>query len=214
MHSFLSLACFFIAISTSACFSPELPLTSPPLTLSGGDGGACPAELNPQKTTYKQEIAQLPTSSCCIFNRPPWFCTLLPQPTTDDIELRICLNEDLQENVAVSLVEIYVQWLQRESDSHNHDIVCVKVIAVELDYYRVMSLDAFSVISYTFITINYNNCGSIIPFIRWCYSSLKRSLTCVLYMREGVRLKHLSLREAVHDLPMPECFCVLCLENG
>ena len=31
-----------------------------------------------------------PTSTCCQFNTPPWFCTTLPQPTTDDIELRIC----------------------------------------------------------------------------------------------------------------------------
>ena len=31
-----------------------------------------------------------PTSTCCEFNNPPWFCTTLPQPTTDDIEVRIC----------------------------------------------------------------------------------------------------------------------------
>ena len=29
-------------------------------------------------------------STCCSFNNPPWFCKQLPQPTTDDIELRIC----------------------------------------------------------------------------------------------------------------------------
>ena len=28
-----------------------------------------------------------PTSTCCQFNNPPWFCTTLPQATTDDIEL-------------------------------------------------------------------------------------------------------------------------------
>ena len=31
-----------------------------------------------------------PTSSCCQLNTPPWFCTTLPQHTTDDIELRTC----------------------------------------------------------------------------------------------------------------------------
>ena len=31
-----------------------------------------------------------PTSTCCQFNTPPWFCTTLPQPTADNIELRIC----------------------------------------------------------------------------------------------------------------------------
>ncbi len=30
------------------------------------------------------------TSTCCTFNNPPWFCKQLSQPTTDDIELRIC----------------------------------------------------------------------------------------------------------------------------
>ena len=50
-----------------------------------------------------------PTNACCTLNNPPWFCTTLPQPTTDDIELRICLDQDLQEDVYVSLVEIYVQ---------------------------------------------------------------------------------------------------------
>ena len=29
-----------------------------------------------------------PNSSCCEFNNPPWFCTTLPQATTDDMELR------------------------------------------------------------------------------------------------------------------------------
>ncbi len=33
------------------------------------------------------------TSSCCQFNSPPWFCKELPQPTTDDIELRVCRDE-------------------------------------------------------------------------------------------------------------------------
>ena len=42
-----------------------------------------------------------PTSTCCEFNNPPWFCTTLPQPTTDDIELRICLTSAVfyEENV-------------------------------------------------------------------------------------------------------------------
>ena len=31
-------------------------------------------------------------STCCEFNNPPWFCKQLPQPTTDNIELRLCEN--------------------------------------------------------------------------------------------------------------------------
>ena len=48
-----------------------------------------------------------PTSTCCEFNNPPWFCITLSQPTTDDIEVRICLD-DFGEEVIVSLVDIYV----------------------------------------------------------------------------------------------------------
>ena len=49
------------------------------------------------------------TSTCCQFNNPPWFCKQLPQPTTDDIELRLCSNEGLNEDTPIEHVEIYVQ---------------------------------------------------------------------------------------------------------
>ena len=50
-----------------------------------------------------------PTNTCCQFNNPPWFCTTLPQPTTDDIELRICSDQPFDsEDVTVQLVDIYV----------------------------------------------------------------------------------------------------------
>ena len=49
-------------------------------------------------------------STCCQLNNPPWFCTSLPQPTSDDLELRICSNEPYggNEDTYVYLVEIYV----------------------------------------------------------------------------------------------------------
>ena len=50
-----------------------------------------------------------PTSTCCQLNNPPWFCTTLPQPTTDNIELRICSGGSRgQEEVYVQLVDIYI----------------------------------------------------------------------------------------------------------
>ena len=50
------------------------------------------------------------TSSCCGFNNPPWFCKQLPQPTTDDIEMRVCADQATNdEDVALESVEIYVQ---------------------------------------------------------------------------------------------------------
>ena len=49
-----------------------------------------------------------PSSTCCTFNNPPWFCKTLPQPTTDDLEVRIC-DEDAFRDTPIQLMEIYVQ---------------------------------------------------------------------------------------------------------
>ena len=34
--------------------------------------------------------------SCCELNTPPWFCKTLPAPTTDDIELRSCYGDHIE----------------------------------------------------------------------------------------------------------------------
>ena len=53
----------------------------------------------------------LPSSTCCSLHNPPYFVKQLPTPTTDDIEARICVHYSLSlGNVAVELVELYVQW--------------------------------------------------------------------------------------------------------
>ena len=49
-----------------------------------------------------------PTSSCCQFNSPPWFCKELPQPTTDDVEIRVCRRYS-NRNIPFELIELYVQ---------------------------------------------------------------------------------------------------------
>ena len=50
-----------------------------------------------------------PNNACCEFNNPPWFCTTLPQPTTDDMEMRHCHDGDeADEDILISLVDIYV----------------------------------------------------------------------------------------------------------
>ena len=51
-----------------------------------------------------------PTSSCCTFNSPPWFNVTLPSPTTDDIEVRICADEENgDEDTPIQLIELYVK---------------------------------------------------------------------------------------------------------
>ena len=49
-----------------------------------------------------------PLNTCCSFNNPPWFHKLLPQPTTDDIEMRACKDYH-QEDVAIETIELLVQ---------------------------------------------------------------------------------------------------------
>ena len=52
-----------------------------------------------------------PTSSCCQFNSPPWFCKELPQPTTDDVEVRVCRYSDNypNRNTPFEHIELYIQ---------------------------------------------------------------------------------------------------------
>ena len=50
------------------------------------------------------------TTNCCTFNSPPYFTTTLPAPTSDDIEVRICGDQEMSnEPVHVSHVLLYVQ---------------------------------------------------------------------------------------------------------
>ena len=47
---------------------------------------------------------------CCSFHNPPYFSVQLPTPTTDQIELRICADQDQSEEaVTVQFAEVYVQ---------------------------------------------------------------------------------------------------------
>ena len=50
-----------------------------------------------------------PTSTCCELNNPPWFCKQLPAPTSDDIEVRLCLDEDREEDdIVIEQITIYI----------------------------------------------------------------------------------------------------------
>ena len=46
----------------------------------------------------------------CCDRGGPWFCKQLPQPTQDDIEMRVCLNSFFQdEDVVLEQIEFYIQ---------------------------------------------------------------------------------------------------------
>ena len=49
-------------------------------------------------------------SECCTFNKPPWFYTELDQHTSDDIELRLCADQNTDdEDTPIEIIELYVQ---------------------------------------------------------------------------------------------------------
>ena len=51
-----------------------------------------------------------PSSSCCTFNNPPWFCKQLPQSTNADLEVRLCSFDGAPTgDTAVELIDIYVK---------------------------------------------------------------------------------------------------------
>ena len=51
-----------------------------------------------------------PNNGCCDFNNPPWFCTELDQHTSDDIELRLCADQNTDdEDIPIEIIELYVQ---------------------------------------------------------------------------------------------------------
>ena len=46
---------------------------------------------------------------CCSLNNSPWFNKTLPTPTTDDIEMRLCMTNSASEsNIALEQMELYV----------------------------------------------------------------------------------------------------------
>ena len=48
--------------------------------------------------------------TCCDPPSLPWFCKELPEPTTDDLEFRICGDQSLaDEDTPIDLVQLYVQ---------------------------------------------------------------------------------------------------------
>ena len=50
------------------------------------------------------------TQECCRINTNPWFSVSLPAPTSDDIEVRICGDQDYgAEIIRLSYLQLYVQ---------------------------------------------------------------------------------------------------------
>lgn len=51
-----------------------------------------------------------PQNSCCSLNNPPWFYKQLPVTTHDSIEMRICANQETDnEDTLFEIIELYVK---------------------------------------------------------------------------------------------------------
>ena len=76
---------------------------------SGNSGGASPGGvLYTGDPIWDGEQCE---GECCSNGKsPPWFSVTLPNPTSDDIEVRICGDEDTDgEDTPVQLLEIFIQ---------------------------------------------------------------------------------------------------------
>ena len=51
-----------------------------------------------------------PANTCCSLNNPPWFLKQLPSTTTDDIEMRMCFDQEfVDEDIPIEIIELYVR---------------------------------------------------------------------------------------------------------
>ena len=52
-----------------------------------------------------------PANTCCSLNNPPWFLKQLPSSTAEDIEMRICVDQDARsdEDIPLETIELYVR---------------------------------------------------------------------------------------------------------
>ena len=51
-----------------------------------------------------------PDNTCCSLNNPPWFFKQLQSSTSEDIEMRVCCNQErFDENIHMEQIELYVR---------------------------------------------------------------------------------------------------------
>ena len=100
----------------SNCPCSSSPGLTPPLFVgnnwyceSGNPNPITPSNLLSNDPLWDGEDCE---GTCCSNGKsPPWFSVVLSTPTSDDIEARLCSNEhsDIQEDVFIKILEIYVQ---------------------------------------------------------------------------------------------------------
>jgi dynein heavy chain len=98
------------------CSKPDHPDNAYPPSFVG-DNYYCESG-NPTNTFIYDHIyaedrlwdGQQCEGACCSNGKsPPWFSVELPNPTTDDIEVRICSGLERGDDVLIQLLELYIQ---------------------------------------------------------------------------------------------------------
>ena len=75
---------------------------------SGRDHLRVPLMLYPNDVLWDGQGCDGLERTCCDPPNLPWFCRELPQPTTDDLEVRIC-GDEADEDTPIDLVQLYIQ---------------------------------------------------------------------------------------------------------
>ena len=102
---------------------PDCPCASPQSTSNAavpsfvGDNYYCESG-NPSETLVPNHVytsdplwdGEQCEGDCCSNGKsPPWFSVELPTPTTDYIEVRVCIPQESHDDAPIELLEIYVQ---------------------------------------------------------------------------------------------------------
>ena len=77
-----------------------------------GDNSGSPGDFHPDDPLWDGSGCTL-RSSCCAFNNPPYFTKKLPNPTSDDIEARLCRLES--DYSPIEFIELYVKDIKPDN---------------------------------------------------------------------------------------------------
>ena len=98
------------------CTNNETNSTAPPPEYVGNDYFCDTGSSTSSRSTFNDDDPLWngagcgPLSTCCSFNDPPWFHKQLPQHTTDDIEMRVCRDQEASnEDIALEMVDVFIQ---------------------------------------------------------------------------------------------------------
>ena len=97
------------------CFNPSVPFTGVIPGFVGEDYYCETGSRNEAERRYYFDDPLWDGEGCegeneCCDRGGPWFCKQLPQPTQDDIEMRVCTNSNTSdEDVVLEQIKLYIQ---------------------------------------------------------------------------------------------------------